>query len=349
MDYSSPLRAAVAIGGFLALAAGPVHAADAIADFYKGKTVTIIVSSASGGTYDAHARLLSRHLSKHLPGNPQVVVQNMPGAGGMVAANHIYNVAAKDGTIIGGVQANVPFEPFYGNTQAQFDAKQFNWLGSPTRETRIWVLSHRVPVDTIEQAQKRELVMGATGVNSTPALYARIFGAVFNLKIKLIAGYTSQTEAMLALERGENDGFPSPTLTSLMVSHPDWIAKKFIKILFQYGTEPHPGLKGVPWAPELAPDAESRSIIEVASASQTTSRPIMMPPGVPADRLAAMRKAVEATYADPEYKAECDKQKLECEGPANGAEVARLIEKTYSTPDNVRKRMVAIYGSGGGK
>ena len=346
MGHLSHVWAFAAVAGIAAIAAGPVRA-DAVADFYQGKTVTIVVSSASGGTYDAHARLLSRHLSRHLPGNPQVVVQNMPGAGGMVAANHLYNVAAKDGSIVGGIQANVPFEPFYGNGQAQFDAKKFNWLGSPTRETRLFILAGRVPVDTIEQARQRELVMGATGVNSTPALYARIFGAVFNLKIKLIAGYTSQTEALLALERGENDGFPSPTLTSLMVSHPDWLAKKFLKILFQYGTEPHPDLKGVPWAPEIAPDAESRSIIEIASASQTVSRPLLMPPGVPADRLAAVRQAIQATYRDADYKAECDKLKLECEGPSDGAEVAKLIDKTYATPEAVRQRMITIYGSGG--
>jgi tripartite-type tricarboxylate transporter receptor subunit TctC len=335
-----------AAAAVLALTAAPVKAADPIADFYTGKTITIIVSSAAGGTYDAHARLLSRHLPKFMPGHPQVVVQNMAGAGGMTAANHLYNVAAKDGTIIGVIQANVPFEPFYGSTEAKFDAKKFNWLASPTKETRVFALWHEVPVNTIEEAQKRELIMGATGVNSTPALYARVFQAIFDLKIKLVPGYTSQSEALLAMERREADGFPSPSLSSLMVFNPAWVKEKKLKFLFQYGAEPHPDLPGVPYAFDLIKDPETKTLARIAAASEAISRPFLMPPDVPAERVAALRKAIFAAYADPAYKAECAKERMDCDSPTNHQEMQEIMERTYTTPPRLRDRLVEMYKTG---
>jgi tripartite-type tricarboxylate transporter receptor subunit TctC len=345
MDRSSLLRSLAV--GLAALAAASTPAkADAVSDFYTGKTITIIVSSAAGGTYDAHARLLARHLPNHMPGHPAVIVQNMAGAGGLTAANHLYNVASKDGLTLGSVQANVPFEPFYGNSQAQFEAQKFNWLSSPAKETRVFMLWHTVPVNTIEEAKQRELVMGATGVNSTPALYARIFQAIFGLKIKLISGYTSQNEALLAMERGENDGFPSPSLTSLKVSNPDWIEKKMIKFLFQYGAEPHAELQGVPYAFDMIPDPDTRTIARIAAASEAISRPLLMPPDVPAERVAAIRTAIFAAYKDPAYKSDCAKERMDCESPTTSEEVSQIIERTYTAPPAIRNRLIEMYSTG---
>ena len=346
MRRTSPLQSFAWGTATLAAVSVPALAADPVADFYAGKTITIVVSTVPGGTYDAHARLLARHLPKYMPGHPSIVVQNMAGAGGMVAANHLYNVAAKDGLVVGSIQANVPFEPFYGNTQAQFDAKKFNWLSSPAKETRVFMLWHAVPVNTIEEAQKRELVMGATGVNSTPALYARVFQAVLGLKIKLIAGYPSQIEALAAMEKGENDGFPSPSLSSLMVTNPDWVEKKMVKFLFQYGAEPHPSIPDVPYVFDRIADPETRTVARMAAASEAISRPLLLPPGVPAERVAAMRTAIMAAYKDPDYKGECAKQRMDCDSPTTAPEMDEIVERTYSAPPRIRERLIEMYRTG---
>ena len=332
--------------GALALAS-PVTAADAVSDFYAGKSVSIIVSSTPGGGYDAYARMIARHLSEHIPGKPQVVVQNMPGAGGLTAANHFYNIAPKDGLIIGMLQNTVPFEPFYGNKQAQFEATKYNWVGSPSMETGVFLLWHTVPVNTLEEAKNRELLLGASGAASTPAFYARVFQLVFDLKIKLIVGYASQTESFLGMERGENEGYSSPFWSSLKATKPDWIKDKQVKMLFQYGAQPHPELKDIPFARDLTPDPEKKFIIDVASASLAVGRPLLMTPGAPADRVAAIRKALQDTFKNPAYLADCEKQRLECDTPLTGEELSAILERTYSAPASVRERMLDIYNAGG--
>jgi tripartite-type tricarboxylate transporter receptor subunit TctC len=272
------------------------------------------VSSSAGGGFDTYTRLIARHIQKHMPGKPTLVVQNMPGAGGVRAANFLYSVAPKDGTVIALFQNTVPFEPLYGNKQAQFDANRLQWLGSPSQEFAVFAIWHSVPVDNIEDAKTHELVVGAPGSNSSPAFFGRVFQAVFDIKIRILAGYPGATEVLLGTERRENDGNSSAYWSSLKAIRPDWIADKKLKFLLQYGAHPHPELKGVPYALDLIGHPLKRELMQVASAPLALGRPIAAPPDVPAERIAALRTALAETFRDPAYLSECATLRLECDG-----------------------------------
>ena len=338
-------------GGLIAaaFATGTVTAhAEDLTDAYKGKQIKFIISSAVGGGYDAYSRTVSRYWTKHNPGQPAIIPQNMPGAGGVKAGNFLWEAAPKDGLTVGNLQNTVPFEPLLGNKLALFDTNKFNWLGSPSKEVALLTVWHTVPVNTIEDAKKHELIMGASGVNSTPAFYARILQAVFDIKIKLIVGYPGQTEALLGTEKGENEGYPSAFWSSLKVVKPDWIRDKLIKFPVQYALEPHPDLKDVPFALDIIKKADDKQLMEVASAQLTLGRPILAPPGVAADRVAMLRQSLAETFKDPEYLADCEKQRLECDAPVTGTQMQDILKKAYATPEPVLVRLRKIYDEGGG-
>ena len=339
-------------GGLLiaaAFATGTVAAhAEDMTDAYKGKQIKFIISSAVGGGYDAYSRTVARYWTKHIPGQPAIIPQNMPGAGGVKAGNYLWEAASKDGLTVGNLQNTVPFEPLLGNKLALFDTNKFNWLGSPSKEVALLTVWHTVPVNTIEDAKKHELIMGASGVNSTPAFYARILQAVFDIKIKLIVGYPGQTEALLGTEKGENEGYPSAFWSSLKVVKPDWIRDKLIKFPVQYALEPHPDLKDVPFALDIIKKADDKQLMEVASAQLTLGRPILAPPGVAADRVAMLRQSLAETFKDPEYLADCEKQRLECDAPVTGTQMQDILKKAYATPEPVLVRLRKIYDEGGG-
>src|SRR5262245_53616284 len=337
------VRTAALLTMATAAVAAPAAADEDVGEFYKGKTITISVGTESGNSYDIYTRTLARHLSRHLPGNPSVIVQNSPGAGGLNNANTIYNVAPKDGTALGQVQNTVPFEPFYENPNARFDATKMSWLGSPGRETGLLIIWHSVPVHSVEDARRRGLTLGATGVASTPAFYARVINAVLGIPIKLIVGYKSQNESFLAMERGENEGYSSTFWSSLKLTKPEWIALKQVTLLLQYGGTPAPDLKSVPFAADLIKDENDRRVMQIASAPLTLGRPIFAPPGVPAERVAALRQAVADTYRDPAYLADCTQQHLECTDPSSGAELDDLLGRTYAASEATRARLRDIY------
>jgi tripartite-type tricarboxylate transporter receptor subunit TctC len=318
--------------GLAALAfASPPALAESVEDFYKGKTVTIILSSGAGGGYDTMARTLSQYLPKHIPGSPTVIVKNMAGAGGIVAANNLYNVAAKDGTFIGGVQNNVPFEPLFGASGANFDATKFIWLGTPSIETAILTVSDTTPVNTWQEAKTHEIIVGSSGVNSTPSFYGRLLMETLGLKLKIIVGYESQTTAFLAMERGEINGYPSVFYSSLMSTKPTWIKEKKIKLLVQMGLEKEPALPDVPYILDLITKPDDKLLAEAAFAPLSAGRPYLMPPGVPQDRVVAMRKAFMDTFKDPDFLAEAGKRGLDANSPRSGEELQRLIERVYKT------------------
>jgi tripartite-type tricarboxylate transporter receptor subunit TctC len=303
--------------------------AQSVADFYKGQTVTIILSSAPGGGYDAVARTLAQHLPKHIPGNPTVVVKNMPGAGGIVAANFLYNVAPKDGLTIGGLQNNVPFEPLYGTKEANFDPTKFIWLGTPSRETAILTVWHTAPADNWQQAKTTELTMGSSGNNSTPSFYGRLLNEVLGLKLKIIVGYESQTHAFLAMERNEINGYPSVFYNSLVATKPTWLPEKKVKLLVQMGLEKEKDIADVPFLPDLITKEDDKLLVQAAIAPLSAGRPYLMPPGVPADRVAAMRKAFTDTFKDPEFLAEAEKRRLGVNAPRDGQALQDVIERVY--------------------
>jgi tripartite-type tricarboxylate transporter receptor subunit TctC len=327
----------------LTLAAGPATA-QSVADFYRGKQVILIVAASTGGGYDTYGRAVARHLGNHIPGNPAVVVQNMPAAGGLGAANHTYNVAAKDGTVILAFQNTVPLEPFFENKQAQFEAAKFGWLGTPSTETALYMFWHTSKIKTVKEAQTTEYVAGAAGAASTPAFYGRVFNQLFNFKARFIVGYPGQNEILHAMEAGEVEAMASPFWSSLKTSRPTWHKEGKVRYLFQYGgTEPHPELKNVPLAINLLPSEADKALLNVAAAPLALGRPFGAPPGMPADRLAALRAAMMATFKDPAFLADCAKLRIECDSPRTGAQLGDLIVKAYGAPADVRKRLIGMY------
>jgi tripartite-type tricarboxylate transporter receptor subunit TctC len=333
-----PRRAAFALG-----VAAWLGASDACAqtgsNFYKGKTVTLVVSSSAGGGYDVMGREIAKYLGRHIPGNPRVVVSNMPGAGGIVAMNYFYRNAPKDGTFIGGMQNNTPFEPLLGTKEAQYDATKFNWLGSPSAEVGLIAVWRNVPVNSIADLKKREITVGSSGANSTPSFYARLINETLGTKMRIVVGYPGQNEVYFAMERGEVDGFPSLFYNTLNATKPNWRAEKNIKLILQYGLEKEPALPDVPSALDLAANAEDRQLLQAGLAEVTLGRPYLMPPGVPADRVALMRKALADTFRDPGLQADSKRMSLGVNAPKTGEQIQHLIAQTYSASPQVIGRL----------
>jgi tripartite-type tricarboxylate transporter receptor subunit TctC len=335
MPSKSPgriLSLAIAFASFVAYPA----LADPVADFYKGKTVTLIVSSAPGGGYDALSRSIAAHLGKHIPGHPSVVVKNMAGAGGIVATKYLFNVAPKDGTFIGGVQNNTPFEPLFGTKEATYDALKFNWLGTPSVETALLTVWHTVPVNSWKDVLTHEVTMGSSGLHSTPSFYGRLLKETLGLKLKIVVGYKSQSAVFLAMERGEVDGYPSVFWSALTSTRPTWVPEKKVKLLVQIGIEKEPALPNVPSLLDLVKTQDQKTLVTAAAGPLAAGRPYLMPPGVPADRVAAMQKAMAETFKDPAFMAEAAKRHLDVKSPRTGAQLHALLERIYTkTPPNI--------------
>jgi tripartite-type tricarboxylate transporter receptor subunit TctC len=328
------IRSTAALLIFAVFGVAPAKA-QSVADFYKGRTVALTVASSAGGAYDTLARVTARFLGKHLPGNPIVIVRNTAGAGGIAAANFLYNAAEKDGSQIGLLQNNTPFEPLFGTKEARYDPTKFGWLGSPSIETGLLVVWNAVPVNSLDEARQREITVGAAGINSTPAFHARLLNEVFGLKLRVMVGYPGQTEAFFAMERGEIDGYSSVLYSALQVTRSDWLPQRKIKPIVYYGPEKLPKLAGVPYAPEIAANADDRSLLDAAFAPLALGRPFAMPPGVPADRLAAMRKALSDTFADRDFLAESERLGLGANAPRSGEQNEDVIARSYATPPRV--------------
>lgn len=333
------LVTALVAGALPALISGEAAAQD----YFRGKKINLVVPSTAGSGYDVYGRVVARFLPNHLPGGPTIVVQNMPGAGGIRAANLIYNVTAADGLTIGQMQSIIPLEPFYDNKQAQYDPLKFHWLGSPGAESSVFVIWHTVPVQTIEDARSHEMVIATAGAASTGAFYARVVAAMFGAKMRFVEGYQGVSEAFLAMERRENDGYPAIFWSTLKSSHGDWIRDKKVRFLLQYGGAPNPEIKDVPFATDLMKTPEDKMVMEIAAAPFAFGRPFALPPATPEARVAEHRAAMTAVFHDAAYRAECVKQRLECEAPVSADEITRLIKRTYAAPAPVRARLLEIY------
>jgi tripartite-type tricarboxylate transporter receptor subunit TctC len=311
----------------------PQAKADAIADFYKGRTVTVVVSSSAAGGYDTLARAVARHMGRHLPGNPVFIVRNMPGAGGMTATNFLYNNADKDGSVIGLVQNNTPFEPLFGTKEARYDPVKFNWLGSPSSETAMVLIWHAVPVNSIAELKAREVAVGVSGANSTPAFFTRLLNATLGTKMKPVNGYPGQNDVLLAMERRELDGHPSAFFSSVRSTRPAWLRDKTAKAIVLAE------LHDVPFAPDLVARRDDRLVMEAAFAPLALGRPFLAPPGIPVERLAALREAFAATMADPDFLAEGEKMGLGLNAPRTGAQIQAVMERAYQSPPRVIDRL----------
>jgi tripartite-type tricarboxylate transporter receptor subunit TctC len=313
--------------------------ADPVADFYRGRTVTVVVSSSAGGGYDTVARAVARFLGRHLPGNPTVIVRNMPGAGGITATNFLYGSADKDGTVIGLVQNNTPFEPLFGTKEARYDPVKFNWLGTPSFETAMVLLWHAVPVNSVDQLRSREVAVGVSGANSTPAFFTRLLNATLGTRMKPINGYPGQNEVFLAMERRELDGHPSAFFNSVRSIRPTWLRDGTARPIVQYGPEKITELPDVPFAPDLVGNDEDRLLMQAAFAPLALGRPFLAPPGIASERVAALRAAFAAIMADSEFLAEAGRIGLGLNAPRSGGELQELMERTYRSPPQVIDRL----------
>lgn len=314
-------------------------------DFYAHKQMILVVSADAGNSYDTFARLIARHLPHFVPGEPNIVVQNMAGAGGLRATNWLYNVAPKDGLTIGLINNTLAFDPLYGNKAAQFDAIKFNWLGTPSQENALLVVWHQVPVYKLEDARTRELILSATGAGSTPAFFARVLASLFDLKVKIIPGYKSQTEGFMAMERGENDGNASPFWSALQAEFPHWITEKKIRPLVYYGKARNPDIPA-PHALDLLTDPEKKAIMEIAQSGLAMGRPLLAPPGVDPAKVAVLRKAMSDMFKDPTYLAECKQAALNCSTPSSGEQITEFVKSIYASPKPAIDKITAIYMQG---
>jgi tripartite-type tricarboxylate transporter receptor subunit TctC len=324
----------------LALLAGiPVAHADAVADFYRGRTISIIVATNAGGAYDILARTLARHLPDHIPGQPSIVVKDMPGGGGMVGTNWIYNVGEKNGLVIGALLNIGPFEQIFSAEGLHYDATKFTYLGSSDPETGFLVLWKTAPVNSIDDLRRTEVTVGTSGPASSPTFFARLQNEVLKTKLKIVSGYPGQTEAFFAMENGELDGYPSIFYSSLTAFKPNWIKDKIVKLMVQFGSKTRPEFPDVPSMMDYVKDPDDRLLAEAAFALTDIGRPYVLPPGVPADRAAAIRKAMQDTFADPAYIADARKAGLQVDQPQDAADVQAVIDRVYHMPPAVMDRL----------
>ena len=318
---------------------------NSIADFYRGKTINMIVGYSAGGGYDIYARLIAPYLTKHLPGNPSVVVQNMDGAGSLKATNYLYNVAPKDGTAIGTFGRGLAMEPLIGGAGTQFDATKFTWLASGTNELGVFVVWHTSPIKTWDDMLTKEFTVGGEGSGSDPDIYAALLKNLFGVKLKLISGYPGTSEVTLALERGEVDGRASWSWSSLKSTKSNWINDKLVRFPVQLGTVRNPDLPDVPTILDFAKTEKQQQIVKLILSRQVMGRPFAAPPGVPEDRKQALRKAFDDSFKDPEFLAEAKKRKMDV-NPVSGADIEKLVAEVYATPPEIVKEARAVITGG---
>jgi tripartite-type tricarboxylate transporter receptor subunit TctC len=317
-------------------------AAAPVGDFYKGKTVTLLVGGSAGGGYDTLARAIARYIGGHIPGNPSVVVQDMPGAGGLVAMDYLFRSAEHDGSVIALVENGPPLAPLFGVAQARYDATKFNWLGTPSVETAVTLLWHSVPVNSLADLKSRATTMGASGTNSTQAFYSRLIDTLLGTKMKAINGYKGLNDTFLAMERGEIDGSPSVFYSAISSTRPRWLPDHLAKAILQYGPQPVKELAGVPFVPDLVTARDDILLMHAAFAPLALGRPLVMPPAVPAERVAAMRQALADTFADPAFVADAQKIGLVVNAPQTGQQLQDVIDQAYATPPRVIDRLRAL-------
>ena len=314
-----------------ALAVPPAARAETVAEFYTGKTLTMQVGYSAGGGYDLYARVLAQHMAKHMPGKPQIVVKNMPGAGTLKLAIYMHTVAPRNGTEIATIARGAPVEDLLNGTKTNFDPAAQNWIGSMNAEASVCLVMARTGVKTLEDMRKKELSFGTQGKGSDSDLFARFVSNLLGFKAKIITGYPGTNESILAMERGEVDGNCGWSWSSAVQSRPQWFKDGAAVNIMQFAFKRHPDLKDVPLLSDFAKNDAERAQIDLVVSRQVMGRPFLAPPGVPADRVAALRKAFMDTHSDPDFKALADKGKLEI-NPVSGEEVQALVERLLKTP-----------------
>ena len=310
-------------------------------EFYRGRQITMLVGSGSGGGYDIYARVWARHVTRHIPGNPVIVAKNMPAAAGVAAANALYNTSDKDGLTIAALTNGVALEPLSGNALARYDVQKMAWIGSIGKLQNVCAMWHSSPAKTIKDAQAREIIVAGAGATSNSAIMPRILNELIGTRFKIVAGYDPTAGLNLALERGEAEGICGLSWSTLKASRPQWIRDRLLNVIVQVGVDKIADLPGVPSALELIADEEARKVLLLILIRQEIGRPFALPPGVPADRVAALRRAFETTLADPEFRTEADKSGMEIE-PLAGATIEAMLATAYGAPRAIIARAIGL-------
>jgi len=304
------------------------------------RNVDLYIGYSVGGGYDIYARLLARHMGKHLPGNPTVVPRNMEGAGSLRLANWLYKAAPRDGSAFGTIGRAIAFEPLFGEQSAQFKATEFGWLGSANDEVSVCASWGKTGITRFEDLYAREVFVGGTGGNSDTDTFPKAINSILGTKMKLVTGYPGGNDITLALQRGEVQARCGWSWSSIKTNHAAWVKDGTLKILAQLALEKHPDLPHVPLIMDMVKTPEQRQVLRLVFAGQVMGRPFLAPPGVPADRLAALRKAFMATMQDPAFLAEAEKIKLEIR-PVSGDAVQKLVAEVYASPPEAVKKAAA--------
>jgi tripartite-type tricarboxylate transporter receptor subunit TctC len=340
MDATRSRRLALAMSLLFALLASGPAAAQKAAPAFAGKTVNLIIGFGPGGGYDAWGRVVADFIGAHLPGNPAVVAQNMPGGGSFRAASFMYNQAPKDGTTIALIARDAVLGPLTGQAGALFDPTKLSFIGTPATETNVCIANRNAAVHNVQDLKKKTLIVGDNGPGTGTHAYPKALNAIFGFKFKLVGGYQSTANVFLAMERGELDGV-CESLVSIEARRPDWIASGKVSVLFQGGAKPDPNLQGVPFITDLAQTPQDKQAIEFLYIGQGIGRPFIAPPGLPADRLRMLRDAFDATMKDPSFIAEVKKRKYSLD-PESGGDLEALIKKAYATPKPIVERIAKL-------
>ena len=328
-------RTLVALTAMVCAACGPSGSAGETGPFYRGKTVSIVVGSGAGGGFDTTARLVARHIGKHIPGNPTVIVQNMPGGGGLVAANHIFNAATKDGTVIGLFHEAQMMNQLTGGEGVQFDLREFNWLGSSYVDPNVCIVRSDAPVTSYAQmiATSTTLSVGGTGPGSNTYDAPRVLAAATGAPLKAVAGYPTTNDVRIGVERGELHGM-CLGWESVQSASAQWLADKYAVVFIQNGTTRHKDLPGIPLALEFARDEDSRMLLRLVDAPGAMAKPFALPPGVDAVRVDEMRAALAATYRDPAQLEEARAMQLDFQ-PKDAGEIQKVLDDVLATPPHI--------------
>src|SRR5262245_6159394 len=309
--------------------------AQSVEEFYKGKTVTLIIGYSVGGGYDLYARQLARHIGKYIPGKPTIVPQNMTGAGSLRAASYLYTAAPKDGTAFGTFSRAMAIQPLLSN--APFDGTKFTWLGSVTDDTSTCVTWHTSPVKTWSDMLEKPVTLGGEGPGADPDIFALLYKNIFGAKVKLVPGYHGTNDVTLAMERGEVDGLCGLSWSTLKSRHMQWMKEKKINIIVQAAFKKEPEMGDVPLIIDQVKNPEQMQILKLILTTQELARPFAAPPGIPADRKAALIAAFDQTMKDPEFLSEARKLQLDV-NPVSAKSIDEELAELYATPKDVLEK-----------
>jgi tripartite-type tricarboxylate transporter receptor subunit TctC len=346
------------VSGRLFLAIALVYAgldaarAQPVADFYRGKTIEVAVGAAVAGGYDIAARTLANHMGRHIPGNPRLIVRNMPGATGLIMTNYLYNVARRDGSVIGMPTSNVPLEPRLkllstDGSAAKFDLARFSWIGTTLQEPQVTWVWHTAPARSVDDLKTNAIVMGATANSADNFVLPMLANALIGTRMQVLTGYVGQNEIDLAVERGEVQG-NNTGLSNLTAARADWVRDRKVRILLQYGNERLPALKDVPTVAELTASEIDREVLRFYALKFTMTRPLMIPPDVPAERVTALQQAFAATMQDGAYLDEARRIGLDTNW-LGSAELARGVLQIQATPQAVVDRLRELLARAGAR